>query len=372
MKENANGTASAIGERVTSIDFFRGFTMFLLMGESTRLYSHLLSIHSGFTQFLGTQLSHHEWHGLHFWDLIQPFFMFIVGVAIPFAVANRQKKGTSDREIFTHALKRSFLLLFLGWALYCVGPGRIVWRLQDVLAQLSVTYLVAFLIRKRSVAFQLIFTVAVLVLTDIAYRIFPVEGFNQPWVPFHNLGAWVNIKIEGVEKTSIWATLNAIPTIAHTVWGVLCGKLLLSDKTPAQKIKFLAVAGLSGLLVGYSLDILNVTPIIKKIATMSFVFAGGGWAILALCFCYWLIDVKKWFIGGSKFFIIVGMNCIFIYLFFEVGGAALISKIFTPFANALFLWGGDITAGIMRSIAVWASLWYLCYWLYKNKLFIKI
>ena len=46
---------------------------------------------------------------------------------------------------------------------------------------------------------------AVLVLTDIACRIFPVEGFNQPWVPFHNLGAWVNIKIEGVEKTSIWA-----------------------------------------------------------------------------------------------------------------------------------------------------------------------
>jgi len=71
-------------------------------------------------------------------------------------------------------------------------------------------------------------------------------------------------------------------------------------------------------------------------------------------------------------FIIVGMNCIFIYLFFEVGGAALISKIFTPFTNALFLWGGDITAGIMRSIAVWASLWYLCYWLYKNKLFIRI
>jgi predicted acyltransferase len=92
MKENTIDAPAAMGERVTSIDFFRGFTMFLLMGESTRLYSHLLSIHSDFTQFLGTQLSHHEWHGLHFWDLIQPFFMFIVGVAIPFAVPTGKRK----------------------------------------------------------------------------------------------------------------------------------------------------------------------------------------------------------------------------------------------------------------------------------------
>ena len=84
---------SAIVERIASIDFFRGFTMFLLIGESTQLYSHFSAIKSSsIMQFFGTQLSHHEWNGLHFWDLIQPFFMFIVGVAIPFAVANRGKK----------------------------------------------------------------------------------------------------------------------------------------------------------------------------------------------------------------------------------------------------------------------------------------
>src|SRR5512133_3649209 len=97
-------------ERVTSIDFFRGLTMFLLSGESTGMYGHLDDINSGITKFLGTQLSHHEWHGLHFWDLIQPFFMFIVGVAIPFAIANREKKGDSRQTITRHALKRSFLL----------------------------------------------------------------------------------------------------------------------------------------------------------------------------------------------------------------------------------------------------------------------
>lgn len=369
IKQNSG---SIMAERFTSIDFFRGFTMFLLMGESTGLFGHLLSINNGITQFVGNQLHHHEWHGLHFWDLIQPFFMFIVGVAIPFAVANRRKKGATEKSIMSHAIQRSLLLLLIGWAIYCVGPGKIVFRLQDVLAQLSVTYLVAFLIRDKSFTFQVSLTLTILLLIDLAYRFFPVEGFNHPWVVYENLGSFVNNKIEGLDKTSQWASLNAIPTIAHTVWGVLCGKLLMSEKPALQKIKFLIIAGISALIIGYTIDALEITPIIKKIATSSFVFVSGGYAILALSFSYWLIDVKKIFVNGSIVFRIVGMNCIFIYLFFEVGGAKLISKIWIPFTKALFFWGDELTVNIMTSIAVWASLWYICYWLYKNKLFIKI
>ena len=171
MDKNAKDPAPVIAERVTSIDFFRGVTMFLLIGESTRLFGQINSIEgNSITKFFGTQLSHHEWHGLHFWDLIQPFFMFIVGVAIPFAVANRIRKGDTHQQILHHAIKRALLLLFLGWALYCIGPGQIGFRLQDVLAQLSVTYLVAFLLMRKSFSFQLIFTLAILLLTDLADR----------------------------------------------------------------------------------------------------------------------------------------------------------------------------------------------------------
>jgi predicted acyltransferase len=373
MDTPSNHPAPSIAERITSVDLFRGITMFLLVGEGAEIYGHFESMEgSAIGQFIGTTFSHHEWHGLHFWDLIQPFFMFIVGVAIPFAVANRIKKGDSEKVILLHALKRSFLLLFFGWALYCIGPGKIVFRFQNVLAQLSVTYLAAFLIRKKSFSFQLVFSLLVLLVTDLAYRFFPVEGFNHPWVPFENLGAWVNNKIEGVDKASIWASLNAVPTIAHTVWGVMCGTLLMSDRPAAKKIQILVIAGVAGLVIGYSLDILDITPIIKKIATSSFVFASGGWAILALCFLYWLVDFKKSLIYGSKFFIIVGMNSIFIYLFMNLGGAEMLHKIFIPFTKALFSWGGDLTVGIITSLAVWASLWYVCYWLYKSRLFIKI
>jgi predicted acyltransferase len=369
MESNAQILSNLSTERMNSIDFFRGLTMFLLMGESTRLYSYFAKTDSSLMNFIGLQLSHHEWHGLYFWDLIQPFFMFIVGVSIPFAVANRIKKGDSSRLITLHAIKRSFLLLFLGWALYCIGPGKIVFRMQDVLTQLSVTYLVAFLIMNKSVPFQVVLTLIILLITDLAYRFFPVDGFNQPWVVYHNLGAWVNNQLEGVSK-SPWASINAFPTIAHTVWGVLFGKLLMSDKTANRKIKIMLVAGVAALIIGYSLDF--VTPIIKKIATSSFVFTSGGYAILALCLCYWVIDIRKLFTAGSKMFIIVGMNCIFIYLFFETGGSTLISKIIYPFSNTFFSWGGELTVGIINSLAVWAALWYLCYWLYKNRLFIKI
>ena len=132
MDANVQNTGSPIAVRVNSVDFFRGLTMFLLAGESTQLYGQFRQFDSSFMHFLGTQFSHHQWHGLHFWDLIQPFFMFIVGVSIPFAVANRLKKGDSNKSITLHALKRSFLLLFFGWALYCIGPGRIVWQFQNV------------------------------------------------------------------------------------------------------------------------------------------------------------------------------------------------------------------------------------------------
>ena len=150
------------------------------------------------------------------------------------------------------------------------------------------------------------------------------------------------------------------------------GKLLQSDRTVKNKLQIMIIAGLAGLIIGYSLDFLHITPIIKKIATSSFVFASGGWAILALAFCYWLIDVKKIFTRGSRFFIIVGMNSIFIYLFFSVGGAEVIRRFFTPFATSFFSWGGEITAAIIASLLTWAAQWYICYWLFKNKLFIKI
>ena len=162
---------------------------------------------------------------------------------------------------------------------------------------------------------------------------------------------------------------NAIPTAAHTIWGVLAGQLLICDKTNKQKLQILIASGIIGLIIGYGLS--PYTPIIKRISTSTFVFASGGWALLALALCYWLIDIKK-YRKGVLFFTIVGMNPLFIYLFAHIGGADLIKKIVLPFSNALFGWTGKQGAHLMLSILVISSLWYLCFWLYQKRIFIRI
>ena len=149
----------------------------------------------------------------------------------------------------------------------------------------------------------------------------------------------------------------------------MAGQLLMSDKTGNKKTLLLIVFGLIGLVAGYSLD--SITPIIKRIATSSFVITSGGWCLLAIALFYWLIDVKK-IHKGAKFFVIVGMNPLFIYLFSEIGGGHFLYRIPKPFTLALFAWAGELYAGIATSLVTLAMLWYICYWLYKLMIFIKI
>lgn len=362
---------AASQDRLLSLDFFRGFTMFLLIGESTGLYHHLVdpSFEGSFIHSLGMQFHHHPWNGLRFWDLVQPFFMFIVGVAIPFSTAKRLQRGDSQFKLYQHAIQRAFLLFLFGWALYCIGPGRITFRLQNVLTQLSFTYLLAFLIMRCSFRTQLSVSVGLLFLTELVYRGFPIEGFNQPFTPDKNFGAYMDLLISGELSGGHWVSINAVPTAAHTIWGVLAGQLIMSERHHYQKIKWLLVFGVLALVIGYALD--PITPIIKRISTTSFVFASGGWCLIVLAFCYWFIDVlkvQKW----SIFFAIVGMNPLFIYLFANTGGTKWAENIFEPFTTAIFSWTGELSSHIITSIIVWLFLWYLCYWLYKRKIYIKI
>ncbi len=369
--DNNSDSSSVLAGRLMSLDFFRGVTMFLLVGEATHLYSLLESpaLDGSSIAKIGVQLAHHSWHGLHFWDLVQPFFMFIVGVAMPFSFGRRWQHGESWSKSFQHALLRSALLLVFGWSLNCIRPGRLTFELWNVLAQLSFTYLVAFLMMRKSARTQMVFTLCLLAMTELLYRSWPAGGFNQPFTPDQNFGSWMDYRLMGKLSPGHWVAINALPTTAHTMWGVLAGKALMSSRTPPQKTKLLAVAGIIGIVIGYALD--PVTPIIKRICTSSFVIVSGGWCLLALALSFWLIDVKR-FKRGVLFFNIVGMNSLFIYLFTNTGGAEWFSKITWPFTMALFGWAGDLNAKIITSLIVWGTLWFLCYWLYKRRIFLKI
>lgn len=345
--------------------------MFILIAEWTHLFEWLThpKLQGTILHFIGTQLHHHPWNGLRAWDLVQPFFMLIVGVAMPLSFSRRLASGHKYSDLRRHAIKRAFLLLIIGWGIMCIALGRVAFRFQNVLAQLSVTYLISFLLLARTPATQILWSLGLIAGSEAIYRLFPVAGFNQPFTPDRNFGAFIDLNIFGELSKQHWVSFNAIPTTAHTIWGVLAGQLLTSDRTDKEKLKILTAAGLSLMAAGYALS--PVTPIIKRAMTSSCTLVTGGMTLLALALSYWVIDVLK-YRKGVWFFAVVGVNPLFIYLFSHVGGAAILTRMVKPFSMALLGWSGKLTATLITCLMVWAMQWYICYWLNKRKIYITI
>ena len=349
--------------RLLSLDFLRGLIMILLVLESTGLYFQLIEMtdgsaaHAFFLQF-----EHHPWNGLRFWDLIQPGFMFMAGTALAYSLHRQQQDGKTWNDSFLKTLKRSAWLFFWGVLDYAVRDSGLSFELWDVLTQLSFTTLVAFLIYRWSPAAQIGFSAGLLILTEVLYRFTNVEGFDQPFVDQHNFGNFMDLILMNKINEGGWVAINAIPTACHTIWGALAGRLLLSNRTRPEKMNTLVIAGIAGLVLGYVLDLTSITPIIKRIATSSFVLASGGWVFFALAISYWWIDIKD-HRNYLKFFLVVGMNSLFIYLFIEI----VASRWFNGYIGALTL-----NTPILTPLVLFGLEWGMCYWLYKKKIFFKI
>ena len=360
--------------RLLSLDFYRGITMFLLVAEGAGLWFAVVEPYFEGTiiSTIGTQFHHHPWNGLRFWDLVQPFFMFIVGVAMPISFGKRWARGDSWGTTFQHAVYRSFVLLALGLTLHCIYAGELVFELWNVLSQLSFTYLLAFLIMRKSWKFQIGFSVGLLVLTELLYRLWSVDGFSQPFTPDKNFGAWMDLLLMGKLSGGHWVAVNAIPTAAHTIWGVIAGQLLISNRETTEKIKKLLIFGIGLVVMGYALD--PVTPIIKRIATTSFTIVSGGWCLLVLAGSFYLFDVKKISTDTGRVLAVVGMNPLFIYLFSELGGVDWFYDMVEVFTKgplgAIALPGAWID--VITSLIVLWMMWYMTYFLYKRKIFISI
>lgn len=360
--------------RLLSLDFMRGLIMVLLVLESTRLYENIFEVSEGtMIGSLFLQFFHHPWHGLRFWDLIQPGFMFMAGVSLAYSLTRQQSSGMSWNESFIKTLKRSGWLFFWGVLDYAVRPDGLSFELWDVLTQLSFTTLVAFLIFRWPAATQIGVSMALLLITELLYRFTNIPGFDQPFTDQHNFGNYMDLILMNKINDGGWVAINCIPTAAHTIWGALTGKLLMSDKTANEKIKTLLGAGIICLVLGYALDLTNITPIIKRIATSSFTLASGGWCILALSLCYWWIDLLN-HRKHLHFFVVVGMNSLFIYLFIEIVASrwfnGYIGAITTGLLEMINL--PHALIAIITSLVIFALEWNLCNFLYKKKIFFKI
>jgi predicted acyltransferase len=364
-------TGQQVSNRLRSLDFLRGLIMVLLAFESTGLYEHLyVSTNGSFTQGLVRHFFHHPWNGLRFWDLVQPSFMFMSGTALAFSLYSQELKGIPWIDSFKKACKRSAWLFFWGVLNYAVHPDGLQLELSNVLTQLAFTTLIAFLIFRWSTGAQILFCVFILLLTESLYRFTHIPGFDQPFVNQHNFGNYMELKLTGKINPEGWVSINWIPTTVHTVAGALAGKLLLTGK---GKIKTLLVWGLICWILGFGLDFFHITPIIKRIATSSFTLASLGFCLWFLAIAYGWIDLlghKKYL----RFFLVVGMNSIFIYLFFEIVGSRWFNGYVGDITNGLLTMISVPGAArdIISSLCIFALEWELCYFLYRKKIFFKI
>ncbi len=218
-------------------------------------------------------------------------------------------------------------------------------------------------------AVQIGASLGLILLSEALYRLWAVPGFDQPFVPDRNFGSWVDMLLMGKLSHGHWVAFNAVPTSAHTIWGVVAGQWLASRAGQNKKVLVLLGLGIAAVIAGVALD--PVTPIIKRICTSSFVIVSGGWCLITLGLSYYAVDLRGWR-RVPRFFTYVGMNSLFIYLFCHTGAADWITGIFKPFTHFLFAWSGPEGAAAFTALFVWLALWGICYWLYRNRIFIKI
>ena len=361
------------GGRLFSLDVYRGLVMTLLVAEGAGVYQAMRGLNIDWLNPISAQFYHPAYEGFTFWDLIQPAFMFIVGVSMVFSMRKRASRGDSWAERFQHILIRCLILFLMGTGLHCIYAGELVWQLWNVLTQLSVTILIAFLIMELPILAQLLISLALIGATDLAYRFIQVAPYDQLFTAGANFGTYIDTLLMGEVNSDHWVAVNCIPTAAHTIWGVLAGKVLISQGAATHKSVKIAAWGLAALAVGYGLHGLGYAPMIKRICTGPYVIAAGGWCVLALAVFYWLIDGLG-FKQGGWIVAVVGTNSILIYLITEsMAHSWLNPKVGIFVIGALGKLGvSEPTAAFVNALVVWVLLWGLCYWLYRKRAFVKI
>ena len=153
----------ALANRLSSIDAYRGFVMFLMMAEVLHISQVAKSFpDSRIWQWLAFNTSHVEWAGCSLHDLIQPSFSFLVGVALPFSIASRRAKGHTFGRMLLHAAWRALLLVALGVFLRSVGRPQTRFTFEDTLSQIGLGYVFLFLLGLCPVWAQALALVALL------------------------------------------------------------------------------------------------------------------------------------------------------------------------------------------------------------------
>ena len=371
--------------RLMSLDVFRGATIAAMIlvndaGDGTVAY---------------WPLNHSHWNGWTPTDLVFPFFVFTVGVAMAFSFRSRIDRGDSRGKLFAHVLWRGVVLFALGIIVNSFPnhfqPASI--RIYGVLQRIALCYVItAVLALWTGQKTQITVVVGCLAGYWILMRYVSVPGYGVPTHdiplldPDRNLVAWLDRKLlwghlyEGTRDPE--GLLSTIPAVAGCVMGLLTGGWLRSGRILANKAMGMAGAGI---LLVLASQLFNVWfPINKKLWTSSFVLLTAGLALLGLALCYWVLDIRKWRGGWTKPFLVFGTNAIAAYVLSEVvadlldrmqvhvAGNGVMSwhevvyeRIFAPLASPA---NASLLYAMVYVLACWAVVWVL----YRKGIFLKV
>lgn len=347
--------------RLLSLDAYRGFIMILLCSEGFGLRS--LAQHRGFA-WLADQFRHVPWEGVVLWDLIQPAFLFMVGVAMPLALARRTAEGAGFGEVFRHVLWRTFALIALSQVLIVIQSGRLQFQLINVLSQIAFTYLLTFLILQLRFRWQAVAAVAMLAGHWALFALFP--GPAGAFSKEGNIGAVLDRAVLGYNYSGYYVTLNFLSSTVTTLLGAWTGRLALDARPHAWRMKILAAAAAAGLLGGLALEAFN--PMVKRLWTASFTLFSAGWVFLMLLGFYWLIEVRGRR-GWAFPLMVAGMNSIFLYCLYMVLRGWMDQSL-AVFTGRFRLLGaaGPVAQATLLVVVMWSA----CWWLYRRKIFFKL
>jgi predicted acyltransferase len=377
MPNSSTGRAT---ERLVALDVFRGIT----------IAGMVLVNNPGSWEHIYWPLEHASWHGWTPTDLVFPFFLFIVGVAITLAFGSRVSSGSGKRDLYLKVVKRSLIIFAIGLFLNGFPHFDLVGlRIPGVLQRIAVCYLFASLIfLNTKIRSQVAITIGLLLIYWILLNLIAAPGF--PAGDLTKEGSLPSFVDRVVFGNHVWAQakvydpeglLSTVPALATTLIGVLAGHWLRTKKTPYEKVAGLFAAGAICVVLGWAWN--PFFPINKALWTSSYVLFTGGLALHLLALCYWVIDIKgyrRW----AKPFEIFGVNAIALYV-----GAGLMADLLGViqltgadgtkvdlgswiYDNLFASWASPINASLAFAIAfvlVWLGLMWI---LYRRKILIKV
>jgi predicted acyltransferase len=332
--------------------------------------------------------------------MIQPSFTFLVGVALPFSMASRIKKGGTKKSILTHAIKRSLILIFLGVFLRSIGAKQTYFTFEDTLSQIGLGYTFLVILGFYSQRVQIWALAIILFGYWLAFVLYPLpkagfdyttvgqpvnwrynaEGIAAHWNLNANLGfafdRWfLNLwPREGpfLFHKGGYYTLNFIPTLGTMILGLLAGNALRSDSPGKKKLHFFVIMGMALVAFGVILHVAGVVPVVKRIWTPSWTVWSGGICFLMLAIFYGIIDLagcRKW----SFFLIVIGANSIAAYVMADSGMRGFISStLHTHLGQNFDQVFGKVYSPLLNGFAVLFIMWLILFWMYKKRIFIKI